>query len=445
MYFIQNYVLSEILKLSENTSRYQDTTILCKNGKFKSNSFLLSAIFPIFRRVLSSIIQNDEPLVISMPDIDKSDLEIFFQCLYKQFEKFSPSKDIQELLDPAVTFKDEPMEFVDNLTEGDDYSFENINPNNKMEIKDNIQTIVIVKSEVTAQNFRKIKIKKVSKKKSGSYDDGHRQRKDDPFKKQCNTCNKVFLSRRSFGKHKCEKKIHHCTMCDHKTYFTTNLVRHIQTHHSEEHLGVPCHACGKLIKSSMSSHLKTCIIPEGEHKCEKCRKCFPMEEKDEHVCETFVCNLCGHMVYTQSALSSHHKTFHKTIEKIPCIECGKEIDKVKMKSHLQSHEAKSECPECGVKVRKLESHMKQVHTPDEEKKFQCQDCGKGFMEERKLEIHRMNVHLKLRPYNCRYGCDISYNDTSNRNAHEKKTHGKLFTTVKEEKMKSKLIEVVISS
>ena len=80
MYFIQNYVLSEILKLSENTSRYQDTTILCKNGKFKSNSFLLSAIFPIFKRVLSLIIHNDEPLVISMPDIDKSDLEIFFQC-----------------------------------------------------------------------------------------------------------------------------------------------------------------------------------------------------------------------------------------------------------------------------------------------------------------------------------------------------------------------------
>ena len=66
------------------------------------------------------------------------------------------------------------------------------------------------------------------------------------------------------------------------------------------------------------------------------------------------------------------------------------------------------------------------------------------MEEKQLEIHRMNVHLKLRPHKCRYGCDISYNDTSNRNAHEKKTHGKLFTTAKEEKMKSKLIEVVIS-
>jgi len=67
--------------------------------------------------------------------------------------------------------------------------------------------------------------------------------------------------------------------------------------------------------------------------------------------------------------------------------------------------------------------------------FQCQDCGKGFMAPHKLEIHRMNIHLKLRPYKCRYGCAFSYNDSSNRNAHEKKTHGKLFTTAKEEKLK----------
>ena len=45
----------------------------------------------------------------------------------------------------------------------------------------------------------------------------------------------------------------------------------------------------------------------------------------------------------------------------------------------------------------------------------------------------MNAHLKLRPYKCRYGCEFAYNDHSNRNAHERKTHGKLFTTVQEEK------------
>ena len=68
----------------------------------------------------------------------------------------------------------------------------------------------------------------------------------------------------------------------------------------------------------------------------------------------------------------------------------------------------------------------------------------------------MNVHLKLRPYSCRYGCEfgnfviskkkllklkhmiffahfvihyeffLAYNDLSNRNHHEKKKHGGLY-------------------
>ena len=78
-------------------------------------------------------------------------------------------------------------------------------------------------------------------------------------------------------------------------------------------------------------------------------------------------------------------------------------------------------------------HMASVHTPDHMKKFQCQDCGKGFTSSTGLERHRMNVHLKLRPYECRYGCEFRYNDFNNRNAHEKKTHGKLFFSAREEK------------
>ena len=86
-----------------------------------------------------------------------------------------------------------------------------------------------------------------------------------------------------------------------------------------------------------------------------------------------------------------------------------------LKAHMETHEEKKPCPECGMKVRNLREHIAAVHTPDEMKKFQCQDCGKGFNSALKVEKHRMNVHLKLRPYNCRFGCNVSYNDTSNRN------------------------------
>ena len=122
MYFFQNYVLDEILKFSKDKN-YQDATILCKNGLFHSNSFLLATIFPILKTVLNSMMHIDEPLVISKPNLNKSDLEIFFQCIHQQFEKFSPSKDIQDLLKPVVTPKDEPTE-VFNIMDCTDYAAE---------------------------------------------------------------------------------------------------------------------------------------------------------------------------------------------------------------------------------------------------------------------------------------------------------------------------------
>ena len=81
--------------------------------------------------------------------------------------------------------------------------------------------------------------------------------------------------------------------------------------------------------------------------------------------------------------------------------------------------------------------MRTIHTLDKDKSFQCTDCGKGFALKKCLHKHTMNVHLKLRPYKCRYGCEFAYNDSSNRNAHERKTHGKLFIIEKEEKEKAR--------
>ena len=39
----------------------------------------------------------------------------------------------------------------------------------------------------------------------------------------------------------------------------------------------------------------------------------------------------------------------------------------------------------------------------------------------------MNVHIKARPYTCRYGCGAAYNDSSNRGHHERKKHGGNYT------------------
>ena len=69
-------------------------------------------------------------------------------------------------------------------------------------------------------------------------------------------------------------------------------------------------------------------------------------------------------------------------------------------------------------------HQRNAHTREEDKKFQCDNCDKRFITKDKLKIHQMNVHIKARPYSCRYNCGgMDYNDKSNRNQHEKKKHG----------------------
>ena len=70
--------------------------------------------------------------------------------------------------------------------------------------------------------------------------------------------------------------------------------------------------------------------------------------------------------------------------------------------------------------------MRAIHMEDTQKKFICTHCGKGFEFKNKLDGHIMNMHLKLRPYKCRYGCADAYNDKSNLAAHEKKKHGGYF-------------------
>ena len=239
-----------------------------------------------------------------------------------------------------------------------------------------------------------------------------------------------------------------CRQCDYSSRSRSNLKRHVDTIHNQSN--ETCDICGHVCKSK--HHLRRHIrmkheAPEGQTKCDKCYKCFSDENFDGHTCEvpskpTLICNTCGKVYYSKSSLERHILIEHEKGE-IPkpffCHLCDHRCEtKHSLKAHMLSHEEKPPCPECGERVRHLQLHMRSVHTPDELKKYQCQDCGKGFDNKNRLEIHRMNIHLKLRPYNCRYGCDVSYNDTSNRNAHEKKTHGKMFTTVKEEKLKARM-------
>ena len=229
------------------------------------------------------------------------------------------------------------------------------------------------------------------------------------------------------GKFTRESGFWKCTQCPHQTSNVSSLEKHFATHAPNSE---PCHICGTVpkTKTALDLHLKY-----HERKTQS----NGSKEDNQHIC-----NICGKIYTSITGLRHHNKIVHEKIERVRnhiCNLCGKGFPcESHLIKHMRTHEEKKSCPECGVKVRNMELHNQTCHTPDHMKKFQCQDCGRGFIAINNLETHRMNMHLKLKPYNCRYGCDLSYNDISNRNAHEKRRHGKLFTTVEEEKLKARM-------
>ena len=269
----------------------------------------------------------------------------------------------------------------------------------------------------------------------------------------CKECDFSTTIKRSIRRHM--KKIHPdkkymynedskkfmCKECDFSTSVESSIRRHMKNIHSDSETPKACEICGKLFKhkDSLGSHMSIYhSVPEGYTKCESCKENVPIAEFPSHTCQEFVCPVCDKAFKTFQMLKNHKRHVHMKSKELShyCSDCGLGFAGISsLKRHMIIHQDTTPCHLCGKKVRCLKKHIEIMHTKDELRTVQCPECGKGFTGKAPLDKHRMSVHLKLRPYKCRYGCDFAYNDYSNRNAHEKKTHGKVFMTAKEEREK----------
>ena len=386
-------------------------TIVSGNGEVKINKFVLGSLYTIFGNLLRCLeVESD---VLRLKRIKKEDLTLMFENLFQQATEFSPKEQFFATIHSIlVTNKLEPdagEEDKISRMEQDDLKLDlDSSAGFITEDHDNIDNETPIILKIRRQGKREIR-----------------------------------------KSHICGKSVDRGRMEGHLSHHKKH-----EKHASEDsNEKKTCPHCGKVLLNlkALQNHLRRACagIDYGEAKCEECGKDFSSRDNlNKHIKyihslnkPQYICNLCGKILSSTKALDSHHQAFHEIRElKCKCKLCGKFfVDSAALRHHMKTHtEEKTSCPVCGIKVRKLKNHLDSIHTKDEDKKFQCLECGKGFMDLRKLEYHRMNIHLKTKPYNCRYGCDISYNDMSNRNAHEKRTHGKLFTTAKEEKLKEKI-------
>eukprot|EP00092_Neocalanus_flemingeri_P069517 GFUD01085206.1.p1 GENE.GFUD01085206.1~~GFUD01085206.1.p1 ORF type:complete len:307 (-),score=43.89 GFUD01085206.1:46-966(-) len=240
----------------------------------------------------------------------------------------------------------------------------------------------------------------------------------------------------------CEAKT--CDYCG-KSY--TNMAKfkgHLRTHagikkSKYKWLEEFDHSCEcKMVFDSQKAkinHFK--LVHLSYQQCEHCRKIVKNPNPDTHNCAPivrkqrtgpFICKFCDAVFRTNGAVFYHEKTVHSDTPS-ECNLCEKVFRSyLQLKDHMKKvHVEKTACNICGVLVKDIKDHHETVHLDDVHKKFRCEECGKGFNENQKLNDHKMNVHLKLRPYKCRYGCEMAYNDRSNRNQHEKRKHGGVFS------------------
>ena len=180
--------------------------------------------------------------------------------------------------------------------------------------------------------------------------------------------------------------------------------------------------CDKTWETDKDLKLHIYKYHRGNLHCETCRQTFHSEDKyeehlaeDPHKEEDFVCDDCGFTSPNKATFYAHIKYHHDKDIKA-CTLCFKEFEGTfRLKLHMRTfHAEKKPCPLCGEMIKKMGMHMRTMHTKDSEKKYPCDLCEKGFAELGKLEIHKMSVHIKARPYVCRFGCGAATNDKGNR-------------------------------
>lgn len=246
-----------------------------------------------------------------------------------------------------------------------------------------------------------------------------------------------------------------CELCDNMVASKWHYHKHLRSHSKDENIdGQPtsvCDICGESFptKGVLDAHVKSHI---NDVSCD-CGQFFRSTRHlnehlllDHKIIQTkeivqgegsHLCTICGKGFHSQSGLGSHVKIKHGNASSsyFPCDICSLICkSKQQKKIHMTRHNPPTlPCPECGKLFNNkmyVLSHVKATHTPDDQKKFQCDLCSKGFMSKSAIEGH-MNWHNNLKPFKCDW-CPNSYQNQSNLRAHQKKNHSKEMMMIKSE-------------
>ncbi|SPP88806.1 zinc finger protein 74 [Drosophila guanche] len=225
---------------------------------------------------------------------------------------------------------------------------------------------------------------------------------------KCSLCqhsfaHKLTLSAHIRKVHEGSKRPFQCDQCDKCYSFMGGLYTHIKEIHATRERRYPCdqNGCDRVYTSSIAMQ---------KHK--------RLKHSQKEPARKFICEQCG-ATFNQSAnLNYHRRTKHPTEDEVAARDSGSEQhfcelcrkhfhSRYTLRYHtMQQHGDQErllphECQVCGRRMAKkfmLLQHMLTHSTA----KMPCEHCGKLFARKFELEAHIRAVHLKLKPFACKY-------------------------------------------
>jgi len=227
----------------------------------------------------------------------------------------------------------------------------------------------------------------------------------------CSFCNRSFPEKKLIFRHL--NVFHHSEIKSTSDFKETNPNQH-QVFDCKNRI------CRKIYGIKRESEwCRECIeLSKLPKKPRRLKKVTKQVLKPQHAYK--ICPECGLSVFD---LKSHLNIKHYG-EKQICSQCNKELPCLSsLQEHIKRVHEKVPCPQCGemFAITLMKRHTESKHTPNNQKKHQCEICGKGFAAKQNFEDHK-NIHTGEKPYKCKQ-CTTSFASKANLLMHERSHRG----------------------